>query len=60
MKGVIENMEPTTSKRTGTRRLRNHRYTSGERPNYLVELVAFGIVAITAILALAHAMATLR
>jgi hypothetical protein len=36
------------------------RYAYRERPNYLIELVAFGIVVITAILSMANAMATVR
>ena len=35
-------------------------YAYRERPDYLIELVAFGIVVITAILSLANPMATLR
>jgi hypothetical protein len=36
------------------------RYAYRERPDYLIELVAFGIIVITAILSLTNAMATLR
>jgi hypothetical protein len=53
-------MKPTTSTRTCGRRFLTDRYAYRERPNYLVELVAFGVIAITAILSLAQAMATLR
>jgi hypothetical protein len=53
-------MKPTTSTRTRARRFITDRYAYRERPNYLIELVAFGIVVITAILSLANAMATLR
>ena len=36
------------------------RHAYRERPNYLIEFLAFGIVAIAAILSLANAVATLR
>jgi len=36
------------------------RYASRERPDYLIELVAFGVIVITVILSLANAVATLR
>jgi hypothetical protein len=53
-------MKPTTPMRIRASRFLTDRYAYRERPNYLLELLAFGIVAITAILSLANAMATLR
>jgi hypothetical protein len=53
-------MKPTTSMRIRASRFLTDRYAYRERPNYLVELVSFGVIAITAIFSLAHAMATLR
>jgi hypothetical protein len=53
-------MKPTTSMRIRARRFLSDRYRYRERPDYLIELVAFGIIVITAILSLANAMATLR
>jgi hypothetical protein len=53
-------MKPTTSMRIRARRFLSDRYRYRERPDYLIELVAFGIIVITAILSLASAMATLR
>jgi hypothetical protein len=56
----VAKMKPTTSTRTRGRRFLTDRYAYRERPNYLVELVAFGVIAITAIVSLTQAMATLR
>jgi len=54
-------MEPTTSLRSRASRFFKKRYAYRERPDYLIELVAFGIIVITVILSLANAMtATLR
>jgi hypothetical protein len=53
-------MKPTTSMRIRAARFLTDRYAYRERPDYLIELVAFGIVVITALLSLANAMATLR
>ena len=53
-------MKSTTSMRIRARRFLTDRYAYRERPDYLIELVAFGIIAITAILSLANAMVTLR
>ena len=53
-------MKPTTYVRIRARRFLTDRYAYRERPDYLIELVAFGIIVITAILSLANAMATLR
>ena len=54
-------MKPTKSKRTRARRFLTDRYAYRERPDYLIELVAFGIIVITAVLSLANAMGmTLR
>ena len=53
-------MKPTTSMRIRALRFFTDRYAYRERPDYLIELVAFGIIAITATLSLANAVATLR
>jgi len=53
-------MKPTTPVRIRASRFVTDRYAYRERPDYLIELVAFGIIVITAILSLADAMATLR
>ena len=53
-------MKPTTSMRVRAFRFFSDRYAYRERPDYLIELVAFGIIVISAILSLANAMATLR
>ena len=53
-------MKPTTSMRIRAHRFLTDRYAYRERPDYLIELVAFGIIVITAILSLANTMATLR
>ena len=49
-------MKPTTPIRIRASRFLTDRYAYRERPGYLVELVAFGIIVITAVLSLAHAM----
>ena len=54
-------MKPTTSMRIRAARFFTDRYAYRERPDYLIELVAFGIILIIALLSLANAMsATLR
>ena len=53
-------MKPTTSMRIRASRFPTDRYAYRERPDYLIELVAFGIIVITEILSLANAMATFR
>jgi hypothetical protein len=56
-------MKPTTCLRARAFRFLSNRYAYRERPNYLPELVVFGIIMITAtvpIFSLAHVMATLR
>jgi hypothetical protein len=53
-------MKPTTSVRIRASRFPTDRYANRERADYLIELVAFGIIIITAILSLTNAMATLR
>jgi hypothetical protein len=56
-------MKTMTSTRTRASRFLSDRYAYRERPNYLPELVVFGIVVIIAtwpIFSLANAMAVLR
>jgi hypothetical protein len=53
-------MKPTTSMRIRASRFLTDRYAYRERPDYLIELVAFGVIIINAILPLTNAMATLR
>ena len=53
-------MKPTTSIRIRASRFFTNRYAYRERPDYLIELVAFGIIIIIAILSLANAMATVK
>jgi hypothetical protein len=53
-------MKPTKSMRIRASRFLTDRYAYRERPDYLIELVAFGIIVITAVLSLANAMAILR
>ena len=53
-------MKPTTSIRIRASRFLTDRYAYRERPDYLIELVAFGIIIITAILSLTNAIGTLR
>jgi len=52
-------MKSTTPIRIRASRFLTDRYAYRERPDYLIELVAFGIVLITALLSLANAVATL-
>ncbi len=51
-------MKTTNSLRVRATRFFSDRYAYRERPDYLVELVAFRIIIITATLSLADAMAT--
>ena len=53
-------MKPTTLRRTRASRFLTGRYAYKERADYLMELVAFGIIAITATLSLLNAVTTLR
>jgi hypothetical protein len=56
------NMETTNSLRARVLRFFNDRYAYRGQPNYLCELVAFGLVVFTAvwpIVLLAHAMAVI-
>ncbi|MGC2626381.1 MAG: hypothetical protein WA269_06045 [Candidatus Udaeobacter sp.] len=53
-------MKSTTSMCIRASRLLADGYVCRERPDYLIELVAFGITMIIAILSLANATATLR
>jgi hypothetical protein len=54
-------MKPTTLMRIRISRFFTDRYAYRERPDYLIELVAFGVVVIAATASLANAMAmTLR
>jgi len=53
-------MKSTTPIRIRASRFFTDRYASRERPDYLIELVAFGVIVITVILSLANAVATLR
>ena len=53
-------MKPTTSMRIRASCFLTDRYAYRERPDYLIELVAFGIIVITTILSLTNAMVTLR
>jgi hypothetical protein len=54
----IVDMKTTNSLRVRASRFFSDRFAYRERPDYLVELVAFGIIVITATLSLANAMAT--
>jgi hypothetical protein len=51
-------MKTTNSLRVRASRFLSDRYAYGERPDYLIELVAFGIIVITLALSLSNAMAT--
>jgi len=51
-------MKTTNSLRLRASRFFSDRYAYRERPDYLIELVAFGIIVITLTLSLANAMAT--
>ena len=53
-------MKPTTSMRIRASRFLTDRYAYRERPDYLIELLAFGVIIITAIWSLANIMATFR
>ena len=54
-------MKPTTLMRIRISRFFTDRYAYRERPDYLIELAAFGIVVIAATVSLANAMGmTLR
>jgi hypothetical protein len=52
------NMKTTNSMRVRASRFFTDRYAYRERPDYLVELVAFGIIVVTLTLSLANAMAS--
>jgi hypothetical protein len=49
-------MKPTTSMRIRASRFLTDRYAYRERPDYLIELVAFGVIVVTAIVSLADAL----
>jgi hypothetical protein len=49
-------MKLTTSMRIRASRFLTDRYASRERPDYLIELVAFGIIVISAVLSLTNAI----
>jgi hypothetical protein len=49
-------MKSTTSMRIRASRFLTDRYAYRERPDYLIELVAFGVIVVTAILSLADAL----
>jgi hypothetical protein len=49
-------MQTTNSLRVRASRFFSDRYAYRERPDYLIELVAFGIIVIAATLSLASAM----
>jgi hypothetical protein len=51
-------MKTTNSLRVRASRFFSDRFAYRERPDYLIELVAFGIIVITVTLSLADAMAT--
>ena len=51
-------MKTTKSLRACASRFFSDRYAYREPPDYLIELVAFGIIVITVTLSLANAMAT--
>jgi len=53
-------MKPTTWMHIRASRFFTDRYAYKQRPDYFIELVAFGIVVITAVLSLVNAIATLR
>jgi len=53
-------MKPTTALWIRASRFLTDRYVYRERPDYLIELVAFGIIVIFAIVSLANAMVSLR
>jgi hypothetical protein len=51
-------MKTTNSLRVRASRFFSDRFAYRERPDYLIELVAFGIIVIIATLSLANAMTT--
>jgi hypothetical protein len=51
-------MKTTNSVRGRVSRFFSDRYAYRERPDYLIELLAFGIIVITTTLSLANAMTT--
>jgi hypothetical protein len=51
-------MKITNSLRVRASRFFSDRYAYRERPDYLIELVAFGIIVITLTLSVANAMTT--
>jgi len=51
-------MKTTNSLRNRASRLFSSHHARGERPDYLIELVAFGIILIAVTLSLANAMTT--
>jgi hypothetical protein len=51
-------MKTTNSLRIRASRFFNNRDAGGERPDYLVELIAFGIILIAVTLSLGHAITT--
>ncbi len=51
-------MKTTNSLHARASRFFSDRYAYRERPDYLIELVAFGVILITVALSLANAMAT--
>ena len=56
----LTNMKPTTALWIRASRFLTDRYVYRERPDYLIELVAFGIIVIFAIVSLANAIVSLR
>jgi hypothetical protein len=52
------NVKITNSLRNRASRFLSNQYACGERPDYLIELVAFGIIIIAVTLSLGNAMAT--
>jgi hypothetical protein len=54
----VVKMKTTNSLRVRASRFFSDRYAYRERPEYLIELAAFGIIVITVTLSLANAMAT--
>jgi hypothetical protein len=51
-------MKTTNSLRVRASRFFSDRYAYRERPDYLIELVAFGVIIITLTMSLANVMAT--
>jgi len=51
-------VKTTNSLRSRASRFFSNRYAYGERPDYLVELVAFGIILIAVALSLGNAITT--